>query len=96
MKTDYLVQMANQIGAFFEVEAEREEALSNIANHLKKFWDPRMRRQIIAYVEEEGGTGLMEIVLQAIKRNRNSLYGGNQAILADDRWMGPAGASDAG
>jgi formate dehydrogenase subunit delta len=96
MNVEHLVTMANQIGTFFEAEAERGEAANDIANHLKKFWDPRMRRQIVAYVEEENGLGLNDIVLEAIRLNRDSLCGGSQAILADDRWVGPSGASDAG
>lgn len=96
MNTAYLVNMANQIGTFFEAETEREEAMADIANHLKKFWDPRMRRQIVAYVEQEDGVDLMDIVRDAIRHHSTSLCGGKQAILADDRWVGPKGGSDAG
>ena len=44
MHTDTLIQMANQIGAFFEAMPDREEALEGIAMHIKRFWEPRMRR----------------------------------------------------
>lgn len=72
MNIDHLVKMANQIGAFFESEPDRGEALSSVANHLKRFWDPRMRRELVAHLEN-GGAGLSDIVSEAIKSNRESL-----------------------
>jgi len=96
MNIEHLVTMANQIGTFFEAEAESWEAANDIANHLKKFWDPRMRKQIVAHVEENNGLGLKDIVIDAIRANRDSLCGGDQVIMADERWVGPPGSSDAG
>ena len=37
-----------------------------IADHLRKFWDPRMRREIIAHVER-GGAGLDPAALKAVR-----------------------------
>ena len=48
MKPDRLVYMANQIGKFFEAQ-RADEVVPGIANHIKKFWDPRMRKAIFAY-----------------------------------------------
>ena len=42
MSPDRLVYMANQIGKFFEVQ-RADEVVPGIANHIRKFWDPRMR-----------------------------------------------------
>ena len=42
-----LVRMANQIGDFFETEADHAAALGDIAGHIRRFWDPRMRREIL-------------------------------------------------
>ena len=50
MSPDRLVYMANQIGKFFAPRAP-EAAVAEIANHLQKFWDPRMRSQIIALLD---------------------------------------------
>ena len=55
MNTDYLVKMVNEIAAFFEAERDPQEAAKSIANHLQRFWDPRMRKQIIAHLEDGGG-----------------------------------------
>lgn len=73
MNIDQLVHMANQIGRFFESEPDQEEAANAVASHLKRFWDPRMRREILRYVEDQGGQGLKEIVSRAIKLNRDAL-----------------------
>ncbi|WP_255211015.1 formate dehydrogenase subunit delta [Methylogaea oryzae] len=34
---------------------------------MKKFWDPRMRRQIVEF-QQSGGAGLKDIVQQAVQR----------------------------
>ena len=57
--------MANDIGAFFDAEPDKAEAARNIASHLRRFWDPRMRREIVAYYRG-GGSGLHAIVRSAV------------------------------
>ena len=64
MEARRLVYMANQIGKFFETE-DQNTAVAMITDHLKKFWDPRMRSEIIAYVDA-GGKGLDAAVTQAV------------------------------
>ena len=66
MKAEHMVHNANQIALFFAAYA-REEAIAGIVDHLKKFWEHRMREQIIQYVTK-GGTGLHELVVEAVKR----------------------------
>jgi formate dehydrogenase subunit delta len=48
MDPHHLVAMVNEIAAFFAGE-EPEKAAENVANHLRRYWDPRMRRQILEY-----------------------------------------------
>jgi formate dehydrogenase subunit delta len=62
---DRLVYMANQIGKFFESQGE-EKAVPGIADHIKKFWDPRMKKAIFAHLDA-GGAGLDPDVRDAIK-----------------------------
>jgi formate dehydrogenase subunit delta len=64
MSPDKLVYMANQIGKFFAAQGE-EKAVPLIADHLVKFWDPRMRKAIVAHLDE-GGAGLDPAVRKAI------------------------------
>ena len=66
---DKLVTMANQIGKFFVTQGE-SAAPEAIATHLRKFWDPRMRKEICAYVDA-GGAGLDPPVRAAIDRLRD-------------------------
>ncbi len=71
MSPDKLVMMANQIGKFFVTQG-REKAPAGIADHLRKFWDPRMRANLIAHWRD-GGKGLDPEVYAAV------------ALLAADR-----------
>lgn len=65
MHPEYLVRMANDIGRFFAGEPDRNEAARGVAAHLKRFWDPRMRAQIVAHYRA-GGEGLEDIVRSAV------------------------------
>lgn len=67
MNNDNLIKMANDIGNFFQAESDRELAVNGIAEHLRKFWDPRMRRQIVAYCQTDGEQ-LSDLVRDAVKR----------------------------
>ncbi len=96
MKIDRLIHMANQIAGFFETEEDREVAADDVANHLKKFWNPRMRCQLVGYVEATGDEGLSSLLVEALRIHRAALCGSGQPILADDRWVGMPGSSDAG
>jgi formate dehydrogenase subunit delta len=50
MSHDRLAYMANQIGRFFAHQKE-EQAIASINEHIRKFWDPRMRKQILAELD---------------------------------------------
>jgi formate dehydrogenase subunit delta len=66
--------MANQIGAFFEAMPDHQEAVEGIAQHLKKFWEPRMRRELLVQLDAQGqGLGLHAMVLEAIQSHRGLL-----------------------
>jgi len=67
MHIDYLVGMANDIGAFFASESDTQAAAAAVLNHLKRFWDPRMRSQIVAHYNEARGEGLEPAVLNAVR-----------------------------
>ena len=73
MNSDNLVKMANQIGTFFEAMPDREEAVADIASHIKRFWEPRMRRALLARMDSGEDAGLDEIVLLAVNRHREVL-----------------------
>ena len=77
MDMQNLIHMANQIGAFFEAMPDREEALLGITNHLHNFWEPRMRSQLLDYVDAENGKDLKPIVVSAIRAHRSNLVSQN-------------------
>ena len=62
---DKLVYMANQIGKFFASQGP-DAAVSGTAEHIRKFWDPRMRAAIFAHLDS-GGAGLDPAVRRAIQ-----------------------------
>jgi formate dehydrogenase subunit delta len=66
-----LVTMANQIGRFFTPQRDGD-SVAAIADHLRKFWDPRMRAAIVAHVEG-GGDGLNEPVREAVRRLKETV-----------------------
>lgn len=47
----HLIRMANQIGAFFEAMPDRAEALEGTARHVRNFWEPRMRRELLDHMD---------------------------------------------
>jgi formate dehydrogenase subunit delta len=66
MSPDRLVYMANQIGKFFEAQ-RADEVVPGIASHIRKFWDPRMRDAIFAYMDA-GGEGIDPPVREALEK----------------------------
>jgi formate dehydrogenase subunit delta len=65
-----LVYMANQIGKFW-LSQGTEKAPAAIAEHIRKFWDPRMRAAILAHLAA-GGAGLEPHVRAAIEHVRTA------------------------
>lgn len=67
MDVTRLVAMANDIAAFFAAEPDPAAAAEQVANHLKKFWEPRMREEIRRHAGA-GGEGLSPLALQGVRR----------------------------
>ncbi len=61
-----LIKMANQIGAFFDAMPNREQAVKDVAAHLQRNWEPRMRDALHKYVLETGDAELSVIVREAL------------------------------
>lgn len=64
MRVEKLVRMANQIAQFFATQ-KTGHAAADVADHLKKFWEPRMRDEICAHLAS-GGAGLSPIAREAV------------------------------
>lgn len=67
MNIERLVAMANDIAAFFAAEPDQESAAEQVAYHLKKFWEPRMRKEIRSFLEQ-GGAGLSPLARRGVER----------------------------
>jgi formate dehydrogenase subunit delta len=67
MKIERLIKMANDIGDFFNAESNKEIAAEGIKKHILRSWDPRMRREIVAYCQQDGSE-LSELARAAVSR----------------------------
>ena len=68
MSPEKLAYMANQIGKFF-AHQKHDQAVDSIATHLRQFWDPRMRRDILAHLDDPS-VRLDPLVREAIEQLR--------------------------
>jgi formate dehydrogenase subunit delta len=68
MSPEKLAYMANQIGKFF-AHQKQPQAVESIAGHLRQFWDPRMRRTILAHLDD-ADVHLDPSVREAVERLR--------------------------
>ena len=73
MDVNNLIRMANQIGEFFESMPDRAQALEDIASHIKRFWEPRMRRAILEGLDQKTTEEFSDIVREAITSHRKFL-----------------------
>lgn len=69
IELDRLVAMANQIGDFFSPYPP-ERGAEGLRNHLRTYWDPRMRSALLAHIDA-GGEGLSELVIAGAKLLRD-------------------------
>jgi formate dehydrogenase subunit delta len=68
-----LVAMANQIATFFATEPVRALAIEGVTGHLKRFWEPRMRRELLAMHDAGSAVDLHELVVEALRTQRAKL-----------------------
>lgn len=63
MSPEKMIMMANQIATFFRTQPGEDQA-QRVADHLNDFWEPRMRQQLAAHIEN-GGEGLDPLAVSA-------------------------------
>jgi formate dehydrogenase subunit delta len=75
MDEQNLIDMANRIGEFFDSMPDRDEALDGIADHIRRFWEPRMRRRLLETLDRPDTAALQmsAIVRQALQKHRAHL-----------------------
>jgi formate dehydrogenase subunit delta len=85
---DKLVRMANQIATFFKSKPH-DEGVAGVAEHINKFWEPRMRRQFFEIVDA-GGDGLMPLAMEAAPKIRRP----NETVSSAEAAQAAAGSPD--
>ena len=78
MSTQKLVRMANQIAIFFRTQPEAA-AVAGVADHIKSFWNPMMRREIYSHLKN-GGEGLDPLA----RRGLETLMARDAAVADED------------
>jgi len=81
MKIEALVKMANEISYFYDGESGKE-APAAVATHLRRYWEPRMRMQIVAHYDQNGGDGLDEVAKKAVGLLAAEAHAGGTATNA--------------
>jgi formate dehydrogenase subunit delta len=67
MKIERLIKMANDISQFFNAESDKAIAAEGVKKHILRSWDPRMRRELIAYCQQDG-SALTDLAKAAVSR----------------------------
>ena len=70
MQRDKLIHMANQIAAFCETNPRGARQTADVADHINKFWEPRMRRKLLERLEGGETEGVHPLVLDAVSHIR--------------------------
>ena len=81
-----LVYMANQIGKFFQSQGH-DKVVLGVADHIKKFWDPRMREAIFAYMDA-GGEGIDRPVREALEKLKAAGHRTEESLDARSSFQG--------
>lgn len=68
MDVEHLVTMANDIAAFFDSDPDKALAVEGVRFHISRFWEPRMRKAIIAHLQQKNGAGLSATARSAIEK----------------------------
>ena len=68
MESRDMIRMANQIADFFK-GYDRNSATTEMADHINRFWEPRMRIALLSYIEK-GGEGMHPLVIESAHLDR--------------------------
>lgn len=62
-----LIKMANQIGSFFEILPNHDDAVHEVASHIERFWNPRMRNTVLDRLDEVEALGMNPLAQAAFR-----------------------------
>jgi formate dehydrogenase subunit delta len=66
MQPQKLVRMANQIAANFDYGPDKDKAVAGTVDHLRRFWTPVMREEIVAFATS-GEAELNDVASRAVE-----------------------------
>ena len=66
MNHEHLIDMVNRIALFFEAMPDHAEALGGVTSHVRKFWEPRMRRGLLEIAAGPEAAQLHPLVREAV------------------------------
>jgi formate dehydrogenase subunit delta len=92
---DRLRRMANDIAKNFAAIGH-DNAMLATADHIDKYWDPRMKAAIFADAKDSGGTGLLPIARKAIDHLAGGAHPASQTRATQFNTAHEIGHSDAG
>lgn len=81
MKPAKLVDMLNRIADFYAAMPDPDQACADVASHVKRFWEPRMRTDLYAWLDAgrpadgEGAPALRPLAERALATHRELLLG---------------------
>ncbi|MFC3650985.1 formate dehydrogenase subunit delta [Dyella humi] len=67
MNIERLIEMTNDISRYFAAEPDQALGVAGVADHLKRFWEPGMRKQIVAHLAA-GGEGLEPLAKKGVEK----------------------------
>ena len=67
MNVERLVDMVNDIANFFASEPDHAVGVAGVAGHIRRYWEPRMRKQILAHLDA-GGHGLSDLGREGVQK----------------------------
>jgi formate dehydrogenase subunit delta len=66
MQHDKLIHMANQIATFCASNPRGARQTADVADHINKFWEPRMRAKLCERLESGTTEDVHPLVMQAL------------------------------
>ena len=90
-----LRRMANDIARNLEAMGHDKAVLAT-ADHIDKFWDPRMKKAIFADLDDSGATDLSPIAREAIEHLAGGARPESQTRATEFNTAHEVGHSDAG
>jgi formate dehydrogenase subunit delta len=86
---------ANQIAQNL-ASMNSDRAVLATADHINKFWDPRMKAQIFADIQGEGRSALSPVALAAVEHLAAGAHPASQTRATEFNAVNEIGHSDAG